>query len=246
MRRSTRLLTSTSLICSILLGLASGSVIAQNTLPLPEGQTLITLTVTERTRVGQDTLTADLRIEVDDRDPAVVQNRINTAMAEALEMTSGRDDVSVATGYYSIYQYNRSPTGNRADEMWRGSQNITLESLDSAQVLELAGELQAKGFLMNQLSYSLSTERADEVRDSLMEAALARAQQKAERAGRALGKTDVELATVDIDTQSGGYAPPVMMRAMADTGSSMEMAAPVADAGETEVTLTVRVQAVAR
>lgn len=245
MRQSTRLLTSTSIICSMLLGLVSGSALAQNTLPLPEGQTLITLSVTERARVGQDTLTADLRIEVDDRDPAVVQGRINSAMAEALEMTGGRDGVSVATGYYGIYQYNRNAGGNRADEVWRGSQNITLESLDSAQVLELAGELQAKGFLMNQLSYSLSTERADEVRDSLMEAALARAQQKAERAGRALGKADVELATVEIDAQSGGYSPPVMMRAMA-ADANMEMAAPAADAGETEVTLTVRVQAVAR
>lgn len=245
MRQSTRHSTSISVICSILLAVFSVGAFAQNTLPLPQGQTLITLTVTERTRVGQDTLTADLRIEVDDRDPAVVQNSINTAMAEALEISRGRDGVSVATGHYNIYQYNRNPSGNRADEMWRGSQSITLESLDAAQVLALAGELQAKGFLMNQLSYSLSTERADEVRDSLMEAALARAQQKAERAGRALGKTDVELATVEIDTRSGGYAAPVMMRAMA-ADASMEMAAPSADAGETEVTLTVRVQAVAR
>jgi predicted secreted protein len=246
MRQSTRLLTSTSLICSMLLGLASGVASAQSQATLlPEGQTLITLTVTERTRVGQDTLTADLRIEVDDRDPAVVQNRINTVMAEALELTRNNNGVSVATGYYGIYQFNRNPSGNRADEMWRGSQNITLESRDSAKVLELAGQLQAKGFLMNQLSYSLSTEQADEVRDSLMEAALVRAQQKAERAARALGKSSVELASVDIDAQSSGYYPPVMMRAMA-ADASTEMAAPVADAGEAEVTLTVRVQAVAR
>ncbi|MDO8908567.1 MAG: SIMPL domain-containing protein [Pseudohongiella sp.] len=246
MRQATRLLTSTSLICSMLLGLASGVASAQTPITLlPEGQTLITLTLTERTRVGQDTLTADLRIEVDDRDPAVVQNRINTVMAEALELTRNIDGVSVATGYYGIYQFNRNPAGNRADEMWRGSQNITLESRDSAKVLELAGQLQAKGFLMNQLSYSLSTEQADEVRDSLMEAALVRAQQKAERAARALGKSNVELASVDIDSQSGGYYPPVMMRSMA-ADARTEMAAPVADAGETEVTLTVRVQAVAR
>lgn len=246
MRQSIRFLTSASLICSMLLTVVSASVFAQNSLPLPEGQTLITLTVTERMRVGQDTLTADLRIEVDDRDPAVVQNRINTAMGDALAVAGGHDEVSVATGHYGIYQYNRNPSGNRADEMWRGSQSITLESTDAAQVLALAGELQAKGFLMNQLSYSLSTERADEVRDSLMEAALTRAQQKAERAGRALGKTQVELATVEIDARADGYSPPVMMRAMADTAGSMEMAAPGADAGETEVTLTVRVQAVAR
>jgi predicted secreted protein len=225
--------------------LVSGSAAAQSSLPLPQGQTLITLTVTERARVGQDTLTADLRIEVDERDPARVQDRVNTAMAQALELTGDRAEVSVVTGYYGVYQYNRNPTGNRADEFWRGSQSITLQSLDSAQVLELAGELQAMGFVMNQLSYSLSTLRADEVRDSLMEAALLRAQHKAERAASALGKSEVELATVDIDTQSGGYSAPIMMRAMA-ADSSAEMAPPVAEAGDTEVTLSVRVQAVAR
>jgi len=245
MRHLMRHLTAVSLFCSMSTGLILASpALAQSNL-LPEGQTLITLTVTERTRVGQDTLTADLRIEADDRDAAAVQNRINQAMAEALAAARAVDEVSVSTGYYGVYQYNRNPSGNRADEVWRGSQNLTLESRDATALLELAGRLQAMGFVMNQLSYSLSTERADEVRDGLMEAALTRAREKADRAAAALGKSDVEIATVDIDSQSGGYAPPVMMRAMA-ADASMEMAAPSADAGETEVTLTVRVQAVAK
>lgn len=249
MRPITKFLTATSLICCTSLLFMTGQVFAQtgSLVPslLPEGQTLISLTVTERIRVGQDTLSADLRIEVDDRDATVVQNQINRAMADALAITRDVDGIKVSTGYYGVYQYNRNPSGNRADEMWRGNQSITLESRDSALLLELAGRLQGMGFLMNQLSYSLSTERADEVRDSLMETALQRAQQKAERAAKALGKSDVDIASVDIDSQSGAYAQPMMMRAMA-ADSSMEMAAPSADAGETEVTLTVRVQAVAR
>ena len=237
--------TAVSLMCSIVLGLILTAPASAQTSLLPEGQTLITLTVTERTRVGQDTLTADLRIEADDRDAAVVQNRINQAMTEALGVARSVNAVSVSTGYYNVYQYNRNPSGNRADEVWRGSQSLTLRSQDAASVLELAGRLQGMGFVMNQLSYSLSTERADEVRDSLMEAALTRARQKAERAAAAIGKSSIDLATVDVDAQSGGYNPPIMMRAMA-ADASMEIAAPSADPGETEVTLTVRVQAVAK
>jgi uncharacterized protein len=244
-----RFLTATSLFCSASLLMMSGQALAQSGALvqslLPEGQTLITLTVTERTRVGQDTLSADLRIEIDHRDAAEVQNQINEVMAQALAITRDIDGIDVSTGYYGVYQFNRNPSGNRASDMWRGSQSITLQSRDSATLLELAGRLQAMGFLMNQLSYSLSTERADEVRDNLMEAALQRAQQKATRAAAALGKTDVDIASVDIDSQSGGYAQPMMMRAVA-ADASMEMAAPSADAGETEVTLTVRVQAVAQ
>jgi predicted secreted protein len=244
-----KFLTATSVFCSVSLLMMSGQALAQSgplvQSLLPEGQTLITLTVTERTRVGQDTLSADLRIEIDHRDAAEVQNQINEAMAQALAITRDIDGIDVSTGYYGVYQFNRNPSGNRADEMWRGNQSITLQSRDSATLLELAGRLQAMGFLMNQLSYSLSTERADEVRDNLMEAALQRAQQKATRAAAALGKTNVDIASVDIDSQSGGYAQPMMMRAVA-ADASMEMAAPSADAGETEVTLTVRVQAVAQ
>lgn len=232
-----------SLICCACWLMISAPAWAQSL--LPEGQTLITLTVTERTRVGQDTLSADLRIEIDHQDAAAVQNQINEAMAQALTMTRGIEGIDVSTGSYGVYQFNHHPAGNRADEMWRGSQSMTLQSRDAATLLELAGRLQAMGFLMNQLSYSLSTERADEVRDNLMEAALQRAQQKAARAAAALGKTTVDIAAVDIDSQSDGYAQPMMMRAVA-ADASTEMAAPSADAGETEVTLTVRVQAVAQ
>jgi len=62
MRHLMRHLTAVSLFCSMSTGLILASpALAQSNL-LPEGQTLITLTVTERTRVGQDTLTADLRM----------------------------------------------------------------------------------------------------------------------------------------------------------------------------------------
>lgn len=222
---------------------ACTSVQAQQTLP-PEGQTLITLSVTERISVEQDLVVASLRVEVEDRDASVVQNRVNTTMAQALQLARDVDDVSQSTGFYNVYQYDRQPQGGRAETVWRGTQSLTLEGRDAQSLLALAGELQALGLIMNQLSYQLSTERADEVRDSLMEAAIARATEKAERAAAALGKSRVDIAVLEVDTSSD-YSPPVMMRAMADTGSR-EMTPPSAEPGETEVTLNVRIQAVAQ
>lgn len=226
-----------------LMAIACTSVHAQQPL-LPEGQTLITLSVTERVSVEQDLVIANLRIEAEDRDASAVQHQINTVMAEALELARDVDPVSQSTGYYNVYQYDRQPQGGRAETSWRGSQSLTLESKDAQALLALTGELQALGFVMNQLSYQLSTERADEVRDSLMETAIARATEKAERATSALGKTRFDIAVLDVDTSSD-YSAPVMMRAMADTGSR-EMAPPSAEPGETEVTLNVRIQAVAQ
>ncbi len=213
---------------------------------LPEGQTLITLSVTERTMVAQDTLVATLRVEAEDRDATALQDRINSAMEEALSLVDGEEHITVSTGFYSVYQFNRQPQASRADPVWRGSQSLTLESREAvARVLELAGELQASGFVMNQLSYRLSNQRADEVRDELMERAIARAQEKAERAGRALGRSQTDIATLEVDADLSGQ-PPGMMRSMMATESADAMTAPSARAGESEVTLTVRVQAVVK
>jgi len=218
---------------------------AQNINLLPEGQTLITLSVTERVQVEQDTLIASLRVERDNRDPTALQSEINAAMAQALETAEDDPAVKVSTGHYSVYQYSTSPQGGRNNEVWRGSQSITLEAQDAARVLALAGEIQTQGFVMSELQYTLSTARADAVRDSLMESAIARATANAERAARALGKNDVDIAVLDVDTAMG-YAQPMMMARGVAFDAVAEMAAPVADAGEAEVSLTVRVHAVAQ
>jgi predicted secreted protein len=231
-------------LSTLLVSLLTVPVSAQNINLLPEGQTLITLSVTERVQVEQDTLVATLRVERDHRDAVALQSEINAAMAQALETVEGDEAVKVSTGYYSVYQYNTSPQGGRNNEVWRGSQSLTLEGQDAAKILALAGEIQEQGFLMSELSYVLSTARADEVRDSLMESAIARATANVERAARAMGKTDVDIAVLDVDAALG-YAQPMMM-ARGVAMDAMEMAAPVAEAGESEVSLTVRMQAVAQ
>lgn len=224
---------------------ASTAASAQNTSLLPEGQTLITLSVTERIKVEQDTLIATLRIERDHRDAQTLQREINAAMAAALEAAKGVATVKTATGYYSVYQFNNAPQNSRADNLWRGAQSITLEGQDAQQLLELAGKVQGLGFVMSELNYTLSTAKADAVRDSLMESAIARAQANAERAGRAMGKNAVEIASLDIDTAMA-YAQPVMLARGMAMDAMAEKSSPVAEAGESEVSLTVRVQAVAK
>lgn len=217
---------------------------AQDINLLPEGQTLITLSVTERVKVEQDTLIATLRIERENRSSETLQREINSAMADALEESDDVSGVKVSTGYYSVYQYTNEPQGGRVETLWRGSQSITLEGMESQKILDMAGKIQEMGFVMNQLSYTLSTEKADEVRDGLMESAIKRAQANAERIASALGKSDVDIATLDVDT-SLGYSQPMLARGMVAM-DAMEKTSPVAEAGESEVSLTVRVQAVAK
>lgn len=235
-----------ALLLALALVLTPKGAVAQATELLPEGQTLIRLSVSETRSVEQDLLVAQLRVEREDRDATVLQNQINRLMADALAKVDESDvaDLDVETGYYNVYQTNRQPQGGRADPIWHGSQSLTLQSKSSAALLALVGELQSAGLILGNLSYQVSDELARDVRDSLLEAALASAKAQAERIANALGKNEVDIAVVDLnDISRGAQSTAMMMRAVS---ADMEMAAPSARSGESEVSLTVRVQAVAK
>lgn len=236
-----------ALLVTLVLTVTSGRAAAQATELLPEGQTLIRLSVSETRSVEQDLLVAQLRVEKEDRDATALQNDINQMMAEALALVDAAalSGLEVETGYYNVYQTNRQPQGGRADTVWRGTQSLTLQSRSSAELLALAGQLQGTGLILGNLSYQVSDERARDVRDSLLEAALSSARVQAERIASALGKDEVEIAIVDLnDISRGGQTSVMMMRTA--SAADREMATPAARAGESEVSLTVRVQAVAK
>lgn len=219
--------------------------IAQEIQLLPEGQTLIALSVTERMNVPQDTLHASLRIEGKDKSAKALQDHINQVMSKAIKVAKDIKDVKTSTGYYSVYQYDSS-NGGRENMVWHGSQTINLESKNAESLLTFAGDIQEMGFAMNNLHYTLSTEKADEVRDSMMETALTRAREKANRAAKALGKEQVDIAMVNVDANTSYPQPVMMMKARGMAMESADMSAPSAEAGESEVTLTATVHAVAK
>ena len=225
--------------------LMSAPAIAQEIQLLPEGQTLIALSVSERMSVPQDTLHASLRIESRDKDAKTVQDLINKAMEKAIKTAKAVKDVKTSTGYYSVYQYHSSNGGRESTE-WRGSQTINLESKNAEALLTLAGDMQEMGFAMNNLHYTLSTEKADEIRDTMMEAALTRAREKASRAAKVLGKEQVDIAMVNVDASTNFPQPVMMMKARTMSAEAADMSAPSAEAGESEVTLTATVHAVAK
>lgn len=218
------------------------------------GETILHISATERAQVPQDLLTASLRIEKENADPKAVQAEINTIMAKAVETAKAVTTVKVSTGHYYVYQYNPNPQppvplkdGKEADkaaERWRGSQSVQLQSTSADDLLKLAGTLQGSGLVMENLGYSLSPEKADEAKDNLMEAALAKVKVKAERAAKAMNKSRADLIEINVDSADNFVHPPVMMRAMAmDAGGMEKASAPTAAPGESEITLTVTAKA---
>ena len=204
----------------------------------PAGHTLVNLSASERTTLPQDLLTAALRIEARGAEPRKVQDDINKAMTKALALAKTVPTVKTSTGGYQVYEQRLE----RNVRVWQGQQTVQLESKDSAALLDLAGKLQGAGFAVSGLNWSLSPERAESVRDELLVKALGNLKAKAALVARTLGKSGYELTDVNLD---GAPQPVPMYRAvrMEMAMADGAVAAPVAEAGETEVVVGVSARA---
>jgi predicted secreted protein len=213
---------------------------------LEQNESLLHISATEQRQVDQDLLIASLRIEVESADNKKVQNDVNTAMTKALEMAKKYPDVKAITRGYNVYQYdkNAGKKDRPALVVWKGQQSVELKSKNAEKLLELAGKIQEAGFVMGGLNYTLSPEVAAQVQDEMLEAALEKLQNRAQRAAKSLGKSKAELK--EINTEGGGYMPqPVYARAeMMSMDAGAKMAAPVASPGETTLSMTVNARAI--
>ena len=212
-------------------------------LDLPSGVTLLKVSATVREEVTQDLLVATLRYEIRNRDARELQNEINAKMRDALAKAQSFLEIRAVTQQYSIYQTQVPP--NRSDMIWVGSQGLELRSKQADELLKLTGELQSLGFSMQNLSYVVSPELYEATHDSLMEKALLKLQERASRAARALGKREADLAEVDVRTNQADVQSPMMHnRAFAmEMAADSSMSAPVAEAGESHISLTVSASA---
>jgi predicted secreted protein len=210
-------------------------------LELPDGHVILSISATERREVEQDLLVATLSYTSENRNSRELQDEINTVMAKAVEAAKKVKAVKVNTDSYQVYERTDPRTKER---LWHGNQSMTLKSKDSEAILKLAGELQSMKLTMNDLSYTLAPETAIEIQDSLMEDALDQLQTRANRAAKALGKGTAELKEVNVQGQDIPFAKSNFRGAMAMDMAESAMAAPVAEAGESTLTLSVSARAI--
>lgn len=233
-----------SFILAVTLSLPARAQDYKTLLDIPEGATLVNLSANERVEIEQDLLTAHFQYQAENPDAADLQDSINKVMTKALAEAEKVQSVKASTQGYYVHQYDRSHgEGARRDMVWRGHQGLQIKGKKADELLALSGELQKMGLAMNGLNYSVSPELLEETRENLLEDAIAKLKTKAERTAKALGKNNVELLQINVDM--GGDYHPQMARTMAmDVGmAKMEMSAPVAAPGETQVTLNVSAQA---
>jgi len=123
---------------------------AQNQLSLGElqsGQLALNLSLTEQRQVDQDTLNASLQYVAQGRDRRALQNEVNEAMADVLELLRESDGIQFNTGFYQVHivQAGRPGRADVESPVYRAQQNVQLESKDSTLMLEVTGKLQELG-----------------------------------------------------------------------------------------------------
>lgn len=240
-----------TLLAAILALSFAAPALAEDTNPLalpPAGHAILNLSVTEQTKLTQDTLNASLRYELDGTSANDVQDRINKAVAEAVAISKNFPEVKTSTGGYHVYVYDQHDTIDPrtgepvvTSKKWRGTQTLQLEGTNSAKFLELTGKIQGLGFIMNGLTYTLSREKSEAVQDELLQKALASLNAKAKVAASALGKGGFDIIDINVNGASQPVYPVYGKRMMAMDAVAMapDVSAPTAEAGESTVSLSV-------
>lgn len=233
---------------SLSLSLVSpGSALAQNQLSLGElqpGQLALNLSASEQQDVAQDTLNAVLEFASQGRDKVELQDLVNKSMQQALDLLKTTEGINYQTTTYQVYIIQNEPGRfNVNNPVWRAQQSVQLDSLDSAKLLDIIGQLQAMGLTVSNLYYSLSNEQYEKVVAELTGKVLQTLQARADAAADALNKSKADLVEVSLDGNSNFIA---YRRGAYDMAVSAEasVAPPVADPGETQVTVNVSARAI--
>jgi len=218
-----------------------------------DDSTTVTLSAEARRMVEQDRVTATLNFEASGATAQAVQAEINSKMQAAKPLYDAVAGVKTSTGHYNVYKdYPREPEPKKdgtpgwtpeereAKAFWRGSQSLMMDGVKSDAMLMLISSLQKEGFALQGLNFYMSRGAEDAVKDALITEALGNIRARAENIQRALGKRKIHYAKIDL---GGGDRPMPMMRSIAMKAESYaaadSMPAPVAEAGETEVVMSV-------
>jgi predicted secreted protein len=156
--------------------------------------------------VANDLLVARMSIEVQDKQPARIAQRINSALNDALKKAAAFGGVKITSGGQRTYPvYGES---NRVDA-WRGHAEVRLESRDFKAAGELIMLLQST-LQLSGLEFSLAPDTRAQTEDSLVAEGIEAFQRRADAIRAAFGANSYK--TVHFSLNSG--MPPIYPRAM--------------------------------
>lgn len=179
--------------------------------------------------VENDLIRASLYAELQNADPAALQNELNRIAAAAHAAAREFDSVKASTGHNRTY-----PVYDRSNRLiaWRGRSELRLESKDFAAVAKLIGRLQSTMQLGN-VSFSISPELQRKTEQEMLQEAVDSFRERAGLLTRALGGKSYRLRKMSVHTSGG--APVPMMAVRSAKAADAESYAPVLEGGTSHV-----------
>lgn len=183
--------------------------------------------------VPNDLLHATLYVELNDASPAVVADRVNKSVNDALRVAREFEGVTARSGNSRTYPVY---TRNNALQGWRGRAEIRIESRDFQAASRLIGKLQS-GLQLGGMNFSVAPETRRAVESELITEAIAAFKARAGTVQAALAGSGYKIQRLSIAT---GHAGPQPRFAMARAAAAPEVTAPDLEGGMSQITVTAR------
>ena len=227
MRNLTRLATALALTAA---SLASTSLFADE-----PRYNQIALRAEVNQEVAHDLMHVTLYTESQHTDPAKLAAEITTTLNKTLEQARQVKGVAVKLGSRNSYPVY-DDKGQKITA-WRERAEVRLESADFAGLSTLTGEL-LQSMKMAGMDFSIASDTRKTREDAMLKDAVNAFKARAQLATEALGGSGYKLVNLSLNT--GGFQPPVAMRAYAAKSMEMMDAAPTPqiEAGTSQVTVT--------
>lgn len=202
--------------------------------------TKIQLTESAEKEVEQDRVKAMLLLQKDGNFAEEIQSDINKQMQKAVAEVKKEPKINLSTGRYSVNP--RWDSELRKNVGFRAEQQLILDASDKESLLKMVGKLQAQGFMVESLQPYLSSQKQASYRTELIQKALEMVKDRAAEIAKTLGKSQVHIAEISVDTPYVQRPTPVFMaKTMALESAAV---APVAEAADQLVRVSVSVSVV--
>lgn len=208
---------------------------AADTSPSLPGKTEIHLSQQAVRVLARDRLRATLRIDAKGNNGRQIQLDINKRMAAALELAKKSPSVIAETGSYNVHQNYNLKDANQ----WEGSQTVTVSSEDFDAVLNLVGNLQNAGLLMQEMQFFLAPETLTSAQDDLTAAALTALRVRVDSVAKDLNMDVDHYRIISIGNAEEQFDQFGNKRSSAQAVAGGKNRPPAVQAGDATVTLSV-------
>lgn len=184
--------------------------------------------------VANDLLVASMSIEVQDRQPARIAQRINTALNDSMKKAAAFGNVKITSAGQRTYPVYGND--NQVDA-WRGHAEIRLESRDFKAAGELIMLLQST-LQLTGLDFSLAPDTRAQTEDSLVAEGIEAFQRRADSIRAAFGAHSYRTVRFSLNSGMPPTYPRAMMRA-APMAADAAIPRPEFAGGDTRMTVQV-------